>query len=171
MKLRTLDDLFIQELKDLYDAEHQIIKALPKMAKAADSPDLRAAFEEHLEQTHGQVERLNQVFEALGKSPRGKKCEAMKGLLDEGEEMISQDAEPDARDAGLIAAAQKVEHYEIAGYGTARAFAEMLGHDEAESLLRATLDEEKATDEKLTELAMSRVNVRATASGEDEEIE
>jgi len=161
MKLKTLHDLFVDELKDLYNAENQILKALPKMAKAASSEELRQGFEEHLEQTHGHVERLEQIFEQLGARAKGKKCVAMEGLIDEGKELMSEDAEPSVMDAALIAAAQKVEHYEMAGYGTVRAWAEQLGLHEAANLLQQTLDEEKETDEKLTQLAESMVNQEA----------
>ena len=163
MQLKTLEDLFIHELKDLYNAENQITKALPKMAKAASSPELKAAFEEHLEQTRGQIARLDQVFEKLGRASSGVVCKAMKGLVEEGEEMVSEEADPDVKDAGLIAAAQRVEHYEMAGYGTARTFAQQLGHTEVANLLQQTLDEEGETDKKLTKLAESRVN-KAAAS-------
>jgi ferritin-like metal-binding protein YciE len=161
MKLSSLDDLFLEELRDLYDAEKQIVKALPKMVEAASSEDLAAAFEEHLTVTQAQVKRLEQIFTELDEKPGGKKCAAMKGLLEEGKELI-EEGEPSAvLDAGLISAAQKVEHYEMAGYGTARTFARLLGHDEAAELLQETLDEEKETDRKLTELAENIVNAEA----------
>jgi ferritin-like metal-binding protein YciE len=161
MKLKSLQDLYVSELKDLYSAENQLLKALPKMAKAASAPELKKAFATHLEETRGQVERLETIFEELEASPKGKKCKAMEGLVEEGSEMIEEDAEPAVKDAGLIAAAQKVEHYEMAGYGTVRTFAELLGYDKAAKLLQETLDEEAATDEKLTELANSVINVEA----------
>ena len=161
--VKTLDDLFVHGLKDIYSAEKQLVKALPKMAKAASSEKLKAGFEEHLEQTHGHVERLETIFKSLDASTRGVKCAAMEGLVEEGAEMIGEDAEPAVKDAGLIAAAQKVEHYEIASYGTLAAFAELLGHSEAVELLRQTLAEEKETDEKLTQLAESEINMRAEA--------
>jgi ferritin-like metal-binding protein YciE len=161
MSLKTLDDLLLHELKDLYNAEKQLIRALPKMAEAASSEKLREAFEEHLAQTKTHVERLEQVFERLGKSARGTKCDAMEGLIEEGKKMIEEDAEPPVKDAGLIASAQRVEHYEIAGYGTARTFASLLGHEEVESLLEQTLEEEKETDVRLTELAESEINIQA----------
>lgn len=165
--LKTLEDLFVHELKDLYSAEQQLIKALPKMAKAASSEHLRAGFEEHLEQTKGHAERIEKIFDDLGQSHRGAKSKAMEGLIEEGKDLIAEDAAPEVKDAGLIAAAQRVEHYEIAGYGAACTFAQMLGHTEAEEELRKTLEEEKETDEKLTELARSEVNVAAqSASGE-----
>jgi ferritin-like metal-binding protein YciE len=165
MKMATLEDLFVNELRDLYNAENQMVKALPKMAKAASSPEIRQGFEEHLEQTRHHVERLEQVFEQLGAKARGKKCQAMEGLIEEGKELMSEDAEPPVMDAGLIAAAQKVEHYEIAGYGTVRTWAEHLGHHEAAELLRQTLDEEKQTDQKLTRLAEQMVNQEAASPG------
>jgi ferritin-like metal-binding protein YciE len=160
-KLETLKDLFIEELRDLYSAEKQIVKALPKMKKAAHAEQLKAAFEEHLEQTKGHVARLEQIFEALGEKPTGKTCKAMEGLVEEGSEMIHEKAEPAVKDAGLIAAAQRVEHYEMAGYGTARTFAEHLKLNDAAKLLQETLDEEEATDEKLTTLAESNINLQA----------
>jgi ferritin-like metal-binding protein YciE len=161
VKLESLRDLFVSELKDLYSAENQILKALPKMAKAASTPELRTAFEEHLEQTQGHVERLEQIFETLGGSPKGKKCKAMEGLIEEGKEMLEADAEPTVRDAGLIAAAQRVEHYEMAGYGCVRTYARLLHEDKSAALLQETLDEEEETDKKLTELAEGLVNVEA----------
>lgn len=161
MKLTTLQDLFIHELKDLYSAENQLLKALPKMAKAASHEDLQAGFEEHLEQTKTHVTRLEEIAEAGGYKLAGHKCKAMEGLIEEGSELISEDAEDAVRDAGLIGAAQRVEHYEIAAYGTARALATLLGHHDAADLLGETLEEEKATDEKLTELAESAINVEA----------
>jgi ferritin-like metal-binding protein YciE len=160
MEMTELRDLFIEELKDLYSAENQIIKALPKMIKAATSEELKAGFEEHLEQTKGHVERLEQIFSALDESPRGKKCKGMEGLLEEGKELMQEDAEAEVMDAGLIAAAQHVEHYEIAGYGCVRTYAELMGNKKAAQLLQKTLDEEKQTDQKLTELAES-INVEA----------
>jgi ferritin-like metal-binding protein YciE len=161
MKLKSLQDLFVHELKDLYSAETQLVKALPKMAKAATHEELKAAFEEHLEQTKGQVERLEQIAEACECKLTGHKCQAMEGLIKEGSELISEDADDNVRDAALIGAAQRVEHYEIAGYGTARALANLLGNEEAAELLGETLDEEKETDEKLTELAESVINPEA----------
>src|ERR1700689_1289181 len=168
MKSNRLKHLYIEELKDLYSAENQLVKALPKMAKAADSEDLKAGFEEHLEQTKGHVSRLEEIFKALGESPKGKKCKGMEGLIKEGAEMIEEDPAPEELDAGLISAAQRVEHYEIAGYGCVRTYAELLGEDEAVSLLEETLKEEKATDEKLTELA-GAINVIAANSDESED--
>jgi ferritin-like metal-binding protein YciE len=165
MKLDSLETLFVEELRDIYNAETQLTKALPKMAKAASSPELKTAFEEHLEQTKGHIERLDEIFEGLGKKATGKTCKAMKGLVEEGSEMMEEEGEDSVLDAGIIAAAQKVEHYEIASYGTVRTWAEMLGKDDAVDLLQQTLDEETETDEKLTELAESTINQEAT-SGE-----
>ena len=156
-----LEELLVDELKDLYSAENQIIKALPKMAKASSSPELRRAFERHLEETKRQVERLNQIGEALDTKLTGKKCKGMEGLIEEGKEIMEEDFDENAIDAGLIGAAQKVEHYEIAAYGTARTHAEMLGYTKAAKLLQQTLDEEGATDKKLTALAESIINVEA----------
>jgi ferritin-like metal-binding protein YciE len=163
MKLESLESLFIHELKDLLSAEKQLIKALPKMAKGASSESLKAAFEEHLEQTKGHVDRLDQIFELLGKSTRAEHCKAMEGLIEEGSDLLEEDGEPVVKDAALIGAAQKVEHYEISAYGTSRSLAELLGLNKAVELLQQTLDEEKETDQKLTELAMSEVNVEAPA--------
>jgi ferritin-like metal-binding protein YciE len=161
VKLDSLQKLYVEELKDLYSAENQILKALPKMAKAATSPELQSAFKQHLEETKGQVQRLEQIFEALGKSPKGKTCKAMEGLVEEGAELMGEDADPEVLDAGLIAAAQRVEHYEIAGYGTVRTYAQLLGHQEAADLLQQTLDEEGLTDKKLTQLAETLINAQA----------
>lgn len=161
MELSTLKDLYIHELKDLYSAEKQILKALPKMAKAASSPELKAGFEQHLEETREQAVRLEQILKNHGQSTRGRKCKGMEGVVAEGAEMIEEEADEEVRDAGLIAAAQRVEHYEMAGYGTARTYAELLGDKEGAKLLQATLDEERATDEKLTQLATSSINVAA----------
>jgi len=165
MKLNTLEDLLHHELKDLYSAENQLLKALPKMAKAATNEQLVAGFETHLEETKGQVERLDKIAEILGKGLTGHKCKAMEGLIEEGSELISEDAKDAVRDAGLIGAAQRVEHYEMAGYGTAAAIARRLGHEDIADLLTATLEEEKATDAKLTELAESAVNAEAGEAG------
>jgi len=165
MPQQELRELYIDELKDLYNAENQLVKALPKMAKAANSDELRNGFEEHLEQTKGHVQRLEQIFEMLGESPKGKKCKGMEGLIEEGSEMIEEDFEGSVRDAGLIGAAQRVEHYEIAGYGCARTFAEQLGFDDAMQILQLSLDEEKAADEKLTQIALQQVNVEAEVAG------
>ena len=161
MKLNTLEDLFVHELKDLYSAENQLLKALPKMAKASSNEELKGGFEEHLQQTKEHVARLERIGEELGKKLTGHKCKAMEGLVEEGAELIGEDAEDSVRDAGLIGAAQRVEHYEMAGYGTARALAKQLGHNDIAKLLGQTLQEEKETDEKLTELAESSVNAEA----------
>jgi ferritin-like metal-binding protein YciE len=166
MRLGSLNDLYLDELRDLYSAESQQVKALPKMAKAASSAELRSAFEDHLEQTRGHVSRLEQIFTKLDASPKGKKCKAMEGLIDEGKEVMGEDADPNVMDAALIAAAQRVEHYEIAGYGCARSFARLLGDEEAAELLQETLDEEAAADRKLTELAESGINIQAEAAGQ-----
>lgn len=155
-----LKELYIDELKDLYSAENQLVKALPKMARAASSEELRAGFEEHLEQTKGHVQRLEQIFEMLNESPKGKKCKAMEGLVEEGSEVMKEDFEDALLDAALIGAAQRVEHYEIAAYGTVRAFAEELGESDQASLLEETLEEEKETDEKLSQLA-KQINAQA----------
>jgi ferritin-like metal-binding protein YciE len=160
-KMSTLEDLYMDLLKDLYSAEKQLVKALPKMAKNAQSPDLQKAFQEHLRQTEGQVERIERIFSELDGSPRGKKCVGMEGLIEEGNELLKEDAEPDVLDAGLIAAAQKVEHYEIAGYGTARAWAQRLGYNNAAKLLEQTLEEESMANEKLNKIAESHVNMEA----------
>jgi ferritin-like metal-binding protein YciE len=160
-----LEELLVDELKDLYSAEKQIVAALPKMAKAASSPDLRRAFERHLEETRRQVERLEQIGEDLEVRLTGKKCKGMEGLIDEGKELLEEDLDENALDAGLIGAAQKVEHYEIAAYGTARTHANLLGYKKAAKLLQQTLDEEGATDKKLTALADSLINVEAVTAG------
>jgi ferritin-like metal-binding protein YciE len=157
----ALKGLYIDELRDIYNAENQLTKALPKMAKAATSDDLRAGFEGHLEQTKGHVERLERIFKELGEKPTGKKCKGMEGLVKEGEEMIKEEElEGEALDAGLISAAQRVEHYEIAAYGCVRTYAKLLGQDDAAELLEQTLGEEKETDQKLTMLA-ENINVEA----------
>ena len=161
-KVQNLEELYVDLLKDLYSAENQLTKALPRMAKAANSEDLRRGFEEHLRQTENQARRIEQIFEARNDgSPRGKKCVGMEGLIEEGKEIMKEASPSRALDAGLIAAAQKVEHYEIAGYGTARAWAERLGYPDAARLLKETLDEESRTDEKLTQLAESHINMAA----------
>lgn len=165
MKLHSLDDLFVDELRDLYSAENQIIKALPKMIKAASSAELRNAFEEHLQQTKEHAQRLEQIFDQLDASPKGKKCKGMEGLIEEGKEIIEDAVEPSVCDAALIAAAQRVEHYEMAGYGCARTYANMLGKEDAAGLLQQTLAEEKETDEKLTHIAEDAINVQAVGAG------
>lgn len=166
-KVTTMEELFIDELRDLYDAETQLTKALPKMSRAAASDELREAFDEHLGQTENQIERLKRIFELVGEKPKGKKCVAMTGLIKEGDEMVSDSEETPVRDAGLIAAAQKVEHYEISGYGSARTHAELLGNDEAARLLEETLQEEKDTDERLTQLAENLINEEAIGMADD----
>jgi ferritin-like metal-binding protein YciE len=163
MKMETLRALYIEELKDLYSAETQITKALPKLVEAATNSSLRQAFESHLEETRNHVTRLEQIFEGLDESPKGKTCEGMKGLLKEGDERAGEKGDADVLDAGIISAAQRVEHYEIAGYGSARTYAELLGEKEAVRLLSETLEEEKAADTKLTQVAR-RINVEAKAA-------
>ena len=171
----TLHDAFVQELRDTYDAEKQLTKALPKMAKAASSPDLRAAFEAHLEETRGQIERLEQVFDNLDEKARGKHCEGMAGIIEEGKSAMQEDFDDATLDACLIASGQRAEHYEMAAYGTLVAWARAMGHDEAAELLEQTLEEEKATDEKLTALAEGGINQEAANAahpeGEDEDEE
>ena len=161
MEMSDLRDLYIDELRDLYSAEKQLVRALPKMAKNASDEQLKQAFETHLEETKGHVDRLEQIFDKLGKKPGGKTCKAMQGLVEEGKEKMEEDAEPEVLDAGLISAAQRVEHYEIAGYGTVRTYAKLLGDDEAARLLQKTLDEEGQTDKKLTQLAENSINLEA----------
>ena len=168
MKIDNLRELLVEELKDLYSAESQLLKALPKMAKAATSPELKRAFESHLKETKGQVERLDQVFSELDESPGRKKCKAMEGLIEEGSEWMKEDADPDVMDAGLIACAQRVEHYEIAGYGCVRTYAELLGETKVAALLQKTREEEGAADEKLTKIAEA-INVEANEEDEDNE--
>ena len=165
--VKTMEDLFLEEIRDLLDAEKQITKALPKMARATTSEELKNAFEDHLEQTRGHVERLERIFSAIGAKSGGVKCKGMEGLLKEGDEMVSSTDPGMVRDAGLIAAAQRVEHYEMAGYGSARAFAQLLGRTDAANLLEQTLTEEKETDERLTDIAESMVNERAVAESGD----
>ena len=166
MKLDTLEQLYINELRDLYSAENQLLKALPKMAKGASSPELKDAFEKHWEQTTGHVARLEQLFEQLDESPKGKTCHAMKGLIEEGSEILEEEGEDSVLDAGMIVAAQKVEHYEIASYGSVRTFANLLGKDEEAKLLQATLDEESETNEILNRLAETIVNPEAVTETE-----
>jgi ferritin-like metal-binding protein YciE len=161
MQLETLEDLYIHELKDLYSAEKQLIRALPKMAKAAKNQQLAAGFQEHLEQTKEHAARIEKILSGHKQSTRGSKCRGMEGLIAEGAEMIEEEADPEVKDAGLISAAQRVEHYEIAGYGSARTYAEMLGDKEGATLLQKTLNEEEQTDQKLTHLAKSSINVAA----------
>lgn len=160
-KLNSLKDLFEHEIKDLYSAESQLTDALPKMAEKASSPQLRKAFETHLEETKVQRERLEKVGEICGFSVKGEKCKAMEGLIKEGKDMLEMKGDDSVRDAGLIASAQRVEHYEMAGYGTARTFAQQLGLKDVADLLEQTLNEEKSTDEKLNKLAVDRINQKA----------
>jgi ferritin-like metal-binding protein YciE len=166
MKLDSFDALFLHQLRDLHSAEKQLVTALPKMAKKASSSELKQAFETHLEQTEHHVERLERIFHDLQLNAGRQKCKAMEGLIEEASDLLKDDAEEAIRDAAMIGAAQRVEHYEIAGYGTARTYAEMLGHTEAAELLQKTLDEEKETDHLLTELALSSVNVEAQNESE-----
>lgn len=164
MQLESLRELLVHELQDLYDAEKQLVKALPKMAKAASFPELRKGFEQHLEETKGHVDRIEKAFQILGEGPKAKKCKGMAGLIKEGQELIKEeDADDATRDAGLISAAQRVEHYEIAAYGTARTYANTLGENDLAELLQTTLEEEAATDKKLTAVAEKAVNVEAAA--------
>lgn len=167
MAIESLNELFVEQLRDLYDAENQLIKALPKMSEGATSDELREGIEEHLEQTKEHAQRLEQIFENLGEKAKGKKCKGMEGVIKEGSEALEEDMDEDVRDAAIIAGAQRVEHYEIAGYGTARTYANLLGEREAASLLEQTLQEEKETDAKLTELAEA-INI---AAEKDEEAE
>jgi ferritin-like metal-binding protein YciE len=167
--MESLQDLMQDELKDIYDAEKQLTKALPKLAKKASNEQLRDAIEQHLQETEGHIERLDQVFDLLGLPARGKKCEGMQHLIAEGNDMISEAEEESTRDAVMIASAQKVEHYEIASYGTLRTWANLLGKSEVAALLEETLEEEKQADAKLTEIAESFVNEQAASEGEDEE--
>jgi ferritin-like metal-binding protein YciE len=168
MKESQLRELYVEESRDLYSAEKQLVKALPKMAKAATSSDLRSGFEEHVEQTKGHLSRLEHIFDSLDESPDGETCKGMEGLIKEGSEMIEEDPGEEQLGAGLISAAQRVEHYEIAGYGCVRTYAQLLGDDEAVSLLEETLKEEKETDAKLTQLA-ENINVEALQAGKSEE--
>jgi ferritin-like metal-binding protein YciE len=161
MDIANLQELLVDEMRDIYNAENQILKALPKMAKKATNPKLKQAFESHLQETEGHVERLRKVFEGLGQKPTGKKCAAMQGIIEEGSELMSEDMSDEAMDAALIAAAQKVEHYEIASYGTVRAWANVAGMKDVAKVLQQTLNEEGAADEKLTKIAESSINVQA----------
>jgi ferritin-like metal-binding protein YciE len=163
MKESALKELYLKELRDIYDAEKQITKALPKMVKAASSTELRRGFEMHLDQTKNHVSRLEQIFESLDESPKGESCDGMEGLIEEGSDIIDEDMDAEAKDAGLISAAQRVEHYEIAAYGTVRTYADILGDRKASALLQETLDEEKETDQKLTGLA-ENINIKAAAA-------
>ena len=168
MKLTTLDKLFHHELKDIYDAEHQVVKALPKLAETACSEELAEAFQEHLEQTKGHIQRLEQVFQEIGQRPERQTCDGMRGLLQEGEKALQEDADEAVKDAALISAAQRVEHYEMAVYGTLRTWARLLGYEESARLLDETLDEEEGTDSALTGIAQS-INVGAAAGGNEAE--
>jgi ferritin-like metal-binding protein YciE len=168
MSLDSLDKLFLEELKDVYNAEKQIVRALPRMAKAAESQELRQAFTQHLKETQGHVERLERIFKELDQPARGKKCKGMEGLLEEGKEIMEQEGEGAVIDAALIAAAQRVEHYEMAAYGCLRTYAQLLGHSDAERLLQQTLNEEEAADQKLTQIGEGGVNQAAAATGEEE---
>lgn len=163
-KLESLDDLLVEQLQDLYDAENRLTKALPDMAEATKNAELKKAFQSHLRETEGHVNRLEKVFGILGRDPEASTCEAMKGLLKEGEEMMDAKGDANVKDAALIAAAQRVEHYEIAGYGTARTFAERLGYSDAAKILQQTLDEEGAADKKLTQIAEQSINWKASAA-------
>ncbi|MHB1265017.1 MAG: YciE/YciF ferroxidase family protein [Gemmatimonadaceae bacterium] len=171
MELDSLRALYVEGLKDLYSAENQIMKALPRMIRAAENPQLKRAFEKHLRVTERQAKRLEKITKALGEKPTGKKCVGMKGLIEEAKELIAEKPEPEVLDAGLLAAAQHVEHYEMAGYGTVRTYARELGYDDQAELLQATLDEEQQTDEELTLLAESSINLEALVAGDDEEEE
>ncbi|MCO6045016.1 ferritin-like domain-containing protein [Aeoliella sp. ICT_H6.2] len=163
-KFDTLNDLFVDQVKDLYDAEQRLTKAIPHMVEAAQSPELKSAFEHHLKETEGQVKRLEKVFELIDTKPDRETCDAMKGLLSEGDEVLDSDGDPSVIDAALIAAAQRVEHYEMAGYGTARTLARQLGLEQVAELLQQTLNEESAADDKLTHIAETSVNVAAATS-------
>jgi ferritin-like metal-binding protein YciE len=167
MDIDTLGSLYVDELKDLYSAEQQILKALPKMIKAAEHAELKRAFETHLRQTEEHVERIEEICADLGVTPKGKKCVGMEGVIKEGSELIAEKPDPDVLDAGLISAAQHVEHYEMAGYGSVRAWAEKLGHDRHAQLLQQTLDEERETDELLTQLADRTINMDAARHDEE----
>jgi ferritin-like metal-binding protein YciE len=165
MSLDSLESLFIEELRDIYNGEKQIIRALPKMAKAAASPELQQAFTKHLKETQGQVQRLERIFQDLGQAVRGKQCKGLEGILEEGKEILEKESDESVLDAALIAAAQKVEHYEIASYGCLRTYAQLLGQTQAVKLLEQTLAEEEATDKKLTQLGESGINEAAAAVG------
>jgi ferritin-like metal-binding protein YciE len=170
MKINSMKDLYVDALKDLHSAETQIIKALPKLVKAVSSPELRAAFEEHLEETQSQLGRLEQILDQLGVSSRGKRCKGMEGILEEGSELLEHDGDLAVLDAGFIAGAQKVEHYEIATYGCVRTYAELLGETQAAELLQESLDEEMATDQRLTELAERTINPNAISAHVDDKL-
>ena len=165
MEMENLQELMIEELRDIYNAETQLTKAMPRMAKKASNPQLKKAFETHLRETEGHVDRLKKIFDKLGKKPTGKKCAAMEGLIEEGKDMMGEDMEDDVMDAALISAAQKIEHYEIASYGTVRTWAQQMGDSETARLLQQTLDEEGKTDKLLTEMAESTINIEAAQPG------
>jgi len=169
MEMESLKELYVDELKDLYSAEKQLVKALPRMAKNASNPELKQAFTDHLEETEGHVERLEQIFEMLGERPGGKKCKGMEGLIEEAKEMLEEDASEEVLDAGLISKAQHVEHYEMAGYGTVRTYAQQLGLDDQAQLLQQTLDEEGKANDLLTQIAEASVNLEAEEGSEEEE--
>ena len=169
MEMETLQDLYVEELKDLYSAENQILKALPRMIKVASHPQLKKAFTTHERQTRQQVARLERICKGLGVSPKGKKCVGMEGLIEEAKDLISEKPDPDVLDAGLIAAAQHVEHYEMAGYGCVRTYARVLGRERDAELLQQTLDEEGETDKLLTQIAESSINVEAVSQDDDDE--
>jgi len=165
MEMESLQELLVEEMRDLYSAENQLTKAMPKMAKKAKNPQLKKAFETHLRETEVQIQRLQKIFEKLGKKPSGKKCLAMEGLIEEGKEMMGEDMDDDVMDAALIGIAQKIEHYEIATYGTVRTWAQLIGDDQTAKNLQQTLDEEGKTDKLLTELAESVINIEANQPG------
>jgi ferritin-like metal-binding protein YciE len=169
MKINSLQDLYIEELQDLYSAENQLVKALPKVIEECTSDELRSAIEDHLDQTREQIERLDQIFEGLEESAKGKKCAAMEGLVKECQETLSEDMPDEVKDAAIIAACQRVEHYEIAGYGTVCTFAKLLGREDDLDLLGQTLDEEKEADETLTDIAENTINIEAAEEEEEEE--
>lgn len=171
MALDSMQDLFLNELKDVYNAEKQLVRALPRMAKAAESSELQKAFTKHLRETEGHVQRLERIFRSLGETPRGKKCKGMEGLIEEGKEILEEDGASEVIDAALISAAQRVEHYEIAAYGCLRTYAQLLGMNDADKLLQQTLEEEEATDKALTALGEGGINQAAVAAGAEEDEE
>jgi ferritin-like metal-binding protein YciE len=171
MALDSMQDLFLNELKDVYNAEKQLVRALPRMAKAAESSELQQAFTKHLRETEGHVQRLERIFRSLGETPRGKKCKGMEGLIEEGKEILEEDGASEVIDAALISAAQRVEHYEIAAYGCLRTYAQLLGMNDADKLLQQTLEEEEATDQALTALGEGGINQAAVAAGAEEDEE
>ena len=166
-----MQDLILNELKDVYNAEKQLVRALPRMAKAAESSELQQAFTKHLRETEGHVQRLERIFRSLGETPRGKKCKGMEGLIEEGKEILEEDGASEVIDAALISAAQRVEHYEIAAYGCLRTYAQLLGMNDADKLLQQTLEEEEATDKALTALGEGGINQAAVAAGAEEDEE